>query len=985
MKKIEDYYKYLEQLKFQTENEQGLSPAFLQLLRSYGEERDFDIVPEVSLENGLRPDATIKNHLRLSIGYWEAKDLQDNLALEIDKKIRLGYPTDNIIFENTEDIVLIQNGKTIFNIKLSDKKNLDKLLNTFFDFEPPEIANFSKALEKFSEDVPKILQPIREKIKNENSKEFLNTFEEFFNLARIAISSNITKENIVEMLIQHILTKDIFMQIFHETDFHMENSISKTMNKLELALLGRGGRQKLLKPIKYYYSAIQTVFQQIDTLQEKQRFLIKLYEEFYKAYNPKGADKLGIVYTPLEIVDFMINSVDILLYKYFRKTLASEKVAILDPATGTGTFMTEIINFLPNQDLKRKYQNELFANEIAILPYYIANLNIEYIYFKKTGEYSEFENIAFGDTLKMYQKEIKSTTKGIQTFDFFEDDEFFENSQRIEKENKTDFTVIIGNPPYNANQQNENDNNKNEQYPILDRKIKETYVKKSSATNKANLYDMYLRFVRWATNRIGKSGIIAFVTNSNFIDAKALDGFRKTVFEEFTEIYVVDLGGNVRKGDKDENVFNIMVGVAIMFLVKRDSKDDCKLWYLKNPEIKKADKLKWLKENKTYLNDLNWKMIIPDQKGNWLNQTNNDWDELLPLGTKECKLGKIENAIFKLFSNGVVTARDEWVYDFDKTQLEKKVKYFITEYNKFVELWEKSDKSENIHDFIYSRNKTIKFTLFLERDVKSGKQLSFFKKNIYKSIYRPFIKKYTYFSKIITHSPYQQPKIFPKNNSENIVIGFDGRTLGILGAKYITDIHAVGDFQNFPFYYYLENGEKKENITDFALKKFVEKYGQVSKKDIFNYIYAVLHFPEYRKKYEINLKQDLPRIPFYDDFYKFAEVGKKLLDLHVNFENVQEYEINFEEMNFGEIEYSDFKSKSFLNFFPKKAFEYKLGNRSAIEWVIDGYKEKKIKDPVVREKFGKYNFPKNEVLSLLKKVTTVSLETLKLIESLEKK
>ena len=810
MKKIEFYYKHLEKLKFQTKNEQGLSPAFLNLLQDYAEERDFDIVPEVSLENGLRPDATIKNHLRLSIGYWEAKDLQDNLALEIDKKIKLGYPTDNIIFENTEDIVLIQNGKTIFNIKLSDKKNLDKLLNTFFDFEPPEIANFSKALEKFSEDVPKILQPIREKIKNENSKEFLNTFEEFFNLARIAISSNITKENIVEMLIQHILTKDIFMQIFHETDFHMENSISKTMNKLELALLGRGGRQKLLKPIKYYYSAIQTVFQQIDTLQEKQRFLIKLYEEFYKAYNPKGADKLGIVYTPLEIVDFMINSVDILLYKYFRKTLASEKVAILDPATGTGTFMTEIINFLPNQDLKRKYQNELFANEIAILPYYIANLNIEYIYFKKTGEYSEFENIAFGDTLKMYQKEIKSTTKGIQTFDFFEEDEFFENSQRIEKENKTDFTVIIGNPPYNANQQNENDNNKNEQYPILDRKIKETYVKKSSA-QKTKVYDMYSRFYRWATDRIGKSGIIAFITNSSFIDSKTFDGFRKTLFEEFTEIYVVDLGGNVRKNPKlsgtKNNVFGIQTGVAIMFLVKRDSKDDCKLWYL-NPfdELAtKQEKLKWLKENKTYLNDLNFEMIIPDKKGNWLNQTNNDWDELLPLGTKECKLGKIENAIFKLFSNGVVTARDEWVYDFDKTQLEKKVKYFITEYNKFVELWEKSDKSENIHDFIYSRKPTFKFILSLGKTLERGIKLKFSKKNIRNSIYRPFIKKNLYFANHLVFTLSQQPKIFPKNNSENIVISLNPNSnsdfFPILATKKIVDlaflVMGTGGTQNF--------------------------------------------------------------------------------------------------------------------------------------------------------------------------------------------
>ncbi len=977
MRHIENYYRHLERLKRETKNERGLSPAFLQLLQNYADEVGAVVVAEESLKNGLRPDGTVKNSLHLPIGYWEAKDPKDDLSEEIQKKLKIGYPTKNIIFENTEEIVLFQNGKVVFDIKLSEKEKLHQLLETFFNFEPPEIENFHKALGKFAEDVPSILKVIRKKIDNEKSEQFLKIFSEFHNLCKIHISEKIEKSDIVEMLIQHILTKDIFMKIFHDVDFHQENAISKTMNKLETALLGRKGRQNLLKPIEYYYSAIRRVFQNIDELEKKKQFLIRVYEEFYKAYNPKGADKLGIVYTPLEIVTFMVHSVDKLLYKHFGKTLASENVNILDPATGTGTFMSEIINFLPKRDLKRKFNSELFANEIAILPYYIANLSIEYSYFEKTGEYLKFENIVFGDTLKMYQNEIRK--RATKQMSFFDDEDFKENSERIERENETDFTVIIGNPPYNANQQNENDNNKNEVYPALDKRIKVTYVKNSSA-QKTKVYDMYSRFYRWATDRIEKSGIVAFVTNSSFIDSKTFDGFRKTVFEEFTEIYVLDLGGNVRKGERDGNVFDIMVGVAIFIGIKRDSKDKCKLWYLRVPENGKFEKLRWLKRNRDFINDLDWEMIIPDKRGNWLNQTNNDWDELLPMGTKECKLGKSENAIFRLFSNGVVTARDDWVYDFDRENLEKKIKYHISEYEKFRKNW----NGEDINEFVHSEN-SIKWTRHLKNQLKKGKKLEFSEDKIYKSLYRPFVKKELYFDFYLNEMQYQQPQIFPKNDSENVVINLNASSnsdfFPILGSLQIVDFAFLkmgnGGTQSFPLHTYTEK-TKTENITDFALSKFQKYYKNpnITKTDIFNYIYAVLHFPEYRKKYEINLKQDLPRIPFYTDFYKFANIGKKLLELHTNFENVEEYPIKFPENCI-------FGKKKFLELFPKKALEYKLGNRSAIEWVIDGYKEKKIRDENVRQHFGKYHFPKDEVLSLLKKVTTVSLETLKLIDELK--
>jgi len=1018
MKKIENYYKYLEKLKFQTDNEQGLSSAFLQLLQNYASEKNFIIIAEARLENGLRPDGTVRNDLRLPVGYWEAKDSKDNLAEEIAKKLKLGYPTNNIIFEDTENIVLIQNGETIFDTKLSDKEKLHEVIESFLDFEPPEIKNFTEALEKFAEDVPNIIEAIQEKIEKEASQEFKDAFNKFEINIRTFINDSISKSDIVEMLIQHILTEDIFSKVFQDFDYHKHNKLSLTLQKLESMLLGENNRKVFLRGIRYYYSALETLFLELDDYREKQNLLIVVYEEFYKALNPKKADTLGIVYTPLEIVDFMINTTDKLLKNYFQKELKDEKVAILDPATGTGTFTTQIIEYLPKEILDKKLDNEIFANEISLLPYYIANLNIEYLYFKRTGKLREFKNIVLGDTLnipteRMWKKgkELEKKAKNEEASLFFDnvktkpkDFGFRENYDRVKAERKTDFTVIIGNPPYNANQQNENDNNKNKTYEILDMLVKEDYVKTSSA-QKTKVYDMYSRFYRWGTDRINKKGMITFITNSSFIDSKTFDGFRKTVFKEFSEIYVIDLGGNVRKNPKlsgtRNNVFGIQTGVAIMILIKRRVTKSCKLWYL-NPfdELEhKTTKLDWLKDNcKTSISDLKFKEIIPDKKGNWLNQTENDWDDLLPMGTKECKLGKNENAIFKLFSLGVATNRDEWVYDFDKKNLEEKVRFFIQEYNNYIQLWENSDKSENIHNFIYSQNPSIKFTSELENYVKHTKKLEFLDSRIYKSLYRPFLNKSIYFADKITHRKYLQAQIFSQNDSENISIGVsNGSRLDFttMSSKSVVNLalFSLDPTQTFPLHIF-KDSNKVENITNFALEEFNKHYGfeikynlgtdsydevQISKLQIFNYIYAVLHFPEYRKKYEINLKQDLPRIPLYKDFDKFAGIGKQLLDLHTNFENAPEFEINF-----GNIEYSDFKSKSFLNFFPKDAFEYKLGNRSALEWVIDGYKEKKPKDPTIRESFDKYCFSdyKDEVLSLLKKITSVSLQTLILVKRL---
>jgi len=882
LREINSYYNRLEEYRHYSDNEQSIRDAFKLLLNSYAVDRDLLLISELAFNRANIPDGTIKDKFRFDFGYWEAKDSKDDLDFEIAKKLKKGYPSDNIIFEDSQRAVLYQNRELVLDIDMQNPDKLKELLDTFFAYEKPEILEFNRALEQFKNDIPNIIKPINIKIEfsYQNSAKFKKVYLEFLEICQNSIDENISRIDIFEMLLQHILTEDIFKVIFNDSDFHLHNNIAKKLNELESSLFDRAEKKNLFANIRYYYEAIKSHSLALSDYIEKQKFLNTLYENFYKAYNPKRADKLGIVYTPLEIVDFMIESTDSLLYKHFNKTLSSKGVKILDPATGTGTFLTRIIDKTPKQFLEHKFKNELFANEISILPYYIANLNLEYIYQQKMGNYSDFENISFTDTL-----ELNKNRKGQGDLFSFND----ENTERIDRQEASKIDIIIGNPPYNANQQSENDNNKNRTYSQIDARIKESYVKHSNA-QKTKVYDMYSRFYRWASDRIDE-GIISFITNSSFIDSKSFDGFRKSLFDEFNEIYIIDLGGNVRKNEQDGNVFDIMIGVAILILVKKPSLGKCKLNYFKPKVVGKIAKLEYLKNRK--FNEIDFEMITPDKRHNWLNQSDNDWEELIPIGTKECKADKKENAIFRLYSNGVVTARDEWVYDFNRKNLEKKVRFCVSEYKKYLTDF-KRDKSIDVNSFVHSKN-SIKWTRDLKKQLSNKKVIKFDKDKIYKSLYRPFVNKHLYFEKDLNEMQYQQNLIFPMAESDNLIIGTlslnSRQPFSSLISKFIIDTNFTGEpFQSFPLHTY-QNEQKIENITNFGLKAFQTHYKNesITKRDIFNYCYGVLHSPKYREKYEINLKQDLPRIPFYKNFDKFVEVGARLIELHSDFENIEEY------------------------------------------------------------------------------------------------
>ncbi len=905
---IESYYEELKRLiEFGgSANEQSTRRAFESCLTAYCLEHreQLVLVPELSTVRGVRPDGTVKDSLRLARGYWEAKDAADNLDDEIQSKLNSGYPRDNIIFEDTRTAVLYQNGGEALRVDMRRPGELHRLITRFLDYELPNIEEFRKALEQFKADLPEVLSNLRETIDQaeEDIAEFQNAAADFLHLCRTSIGPRVSEEDVREMLLQHILTKDIFLRVFREEQFHRENDIAQQLDKLEHSFFTGSLRRESIDRLKTYYGAIGRAADDIADYGEKQQFLKNIYEDFYKVYNPAAADVLGVVYTPNEVVDFMIRGTDDLLRKHFKRGLAARNVQILDPATGTGTFVTNLIKFLPDDCLERKYRDEIHANEVAILPYYIANLNIAYTYKEQTGKYLDFPNLCFVDTLDNMDWEGQGATGGgvVRQSSFDLGALSTDNWIRVQEQNQKRISVIIGNPPYNANQQNENDNNPNRAYWQVDLRISESYVKESTA-QKTKQYDMYKRFIRWASDRLDNDGIIAFVSNSAFLDSRQDDGFRKVVAQEFNELYVIDLKGNARtSGERRRreggNIFDdkIRVGVAVYFLVRSKEANGFKLFYNAIHDYAKSPaKAEYIRGKP--LEAFEFTDVTPDAKNVWLNQTDTDFESLIPVANKQTKLAKTaseEEAIFRLFSLGIISARSEWVWDSSRGALCKKMQAFIGTYERELERW----AAENLDPYEVGNwvDRSIKWTSELEAHLVKGNPLSFKSNHIERGLFRPFATKYCYYAPIVIHRQYQMPRIFPGGKSdENRVICFSGKSSSkpfqVMATTRLYEHDLLEKTQCLPLYRYTENGERVSNITDWGLRQFRESYGDdsISAEDLFAYTYATLHDPVYRESYAGDLRQEFPRLPFHDDFREFARLGQELLDLHIGFESVK--------------------------------------------------------------------------------------------------
>lgn len=992
-----------------TLNEQTIRPAFRQLLRDWARADDLVFLEELEYatpqKTKVYPDGTVLHDLRVPLGFWEAKDTKDDLDTEISKKLRAGYPQTNILFENSETAVLIQNREEVTRCAMTDTDALEKLLKLFFSYERPEIAEFRKAVEQFKADLPHVLDALRARIDEafDSNEGFREAADAFLAQAKRTINPAVAEADVREMLIQHILTEEIFSHVFNEGGFHRENNIAKALYGLEEKFFSGAVKRETLKALQPYYAAIRANAAQITAHAEKQTFLKVIYENFYKVYNPKAADRLGVVYTPNEIVRFMIDGADWLCQKHFGRSLIDRNVEILDPATGTGTFICELLEHFRGQPdkLAHKYREELHANEVAILPYYVANLNIEATYAAISGQFAEFPNLCFVDTLdNVAALGIRS---GHQHDLFGAMSE--ENVERIKRQNARKISVVIGNPPYNAWQENFNSRNPNRAYKRIDETIKDTYVLKGTAQNKNSVYDMYTRFFRWATDRLHDDGIVAFITNRNYIEKAAFDGFRRVVAEEFAEIWVMDLGGDVRANPKlsgtTHNVFGIQTGVSIAFCVRKRGKSGALIRYARRPEMERAeDKLAFLASAR--LSKLEMQTITPSKRHAWIDQTDNDWDELIPLCSKAAKAGKRgKNALFQLFSRGLGTYRDEWVYDTDPSVLASKVRYLI-------DVYERARMNDASGDF-----DTIKWDRELDKYRQRRIPIQFRYDSILSAAFRPFVRRHLYFDKHLNGMTYQLPDMF-RSIEEDMAIAFLGiassHELAVQAVNNVCDLGFLkqgnGGTQCVSRYRYTSSGERVDNITDWGLRRFKAHYGAdrkrpITKDAIFHYVYGVLHDPVYRETYAINLKRDLPRIPFYPDFWQWAAWGERLMDLHINYESVEPWPLERLDVPDEKAREADVAPKTILKAdtdngiirldaettlsgVPAAAWDYRLGNRSALHWILDQYKEKTPRDPTIREKFNTYRFAdyKEQVADLLMRVTRVSVETVAIVEAM---
>ena len=1012
-KPIKDYYDALDQFdQLGFTHETVVRSAFQSLLQHYGQKLKWTLVPEHSMTPLIRGARGVKNKrividgalidsFQLSHGYWEAKDIHDNLPIQVQRKFEAGYPRDNILFQTPKRAILWQNDQRVLDADLTDSTQLIETLQTFFSHRPQAYVEWETAVTQFKDKVPALGKGLAELIEKERgtSRQFATAFRVFHEKCCQSINPNLSEAAVEEMLIQHLLTERIFRTVFDNPDFTRRNVIANEIEKVIDALTSHSfSRDGFLRSLDRFYISIEDTARTVSDFSQKQGFLNTVYEQFFQGFSVKVADTHGVVYTPQPIVDFMVRSVEEILQTEFNRSLSDSGVHIIDPFVGTGNFIVRIMREIHKTALADKYQSELHCNEVMLLPYYIASMNIEHELFEATSTYQPFEGVCLVDTFELAED------RQLPLF-------ALENTHRVEDQKKAPMFVVIGNPPYNMGQVNENDNNKNRKYPTMDARGKDTYSQDSKATTKNKLSDPYVKAIRWASDRIGDEGIVAFVTNNSFLDGVAFDGMRKHLADDFNAIYILDLGGNVRKNPKlsgaTHNVFGIQVGVSINLFVKRRNNTNVqtKIFYARVDEFwRKEDKYRYL-DSKEYYRNIEWKLITPDHRYTWLTEgLHAEFETFIPMGSKTTKAAKAENgkAIFSLYSLGVATSRDMLAYSFDLNLLQECVRTFIEIYNSTVDRKKRHDPNAPVENFIDTNDPRIKWSHRVKESLKKLELSNYEDSHFRSALYRPFSQKYLYFDHFWNERRYQQHRIFPTLNSgtENRVIwlkvGQEWPMFALMINK-IPDLLPQGGSQCFPFYTYNENGSNcRENITDWALEQFRARYrnGTITKWDIFYYTYALLHHPAYRERYQVNLKRDLPHLPYAPDFWGFAKAGRQLGEIHIGYEDVDKYPIRkietpgkpldwrVEKMKLSrdktQIKYNDFLT---LDGIPAKAFDYRLGNRSALEWVIDQYRVKTDK------RSGIVNDPNREedpqyIVRLIGKVITVSLETVEIVKNL---
>ncbi|KWT61118.1 damage-inducible protein [Streptomyces albus subsp. albus] len=859
-------------------------------------------------------------------------------------------------------------------------------------------------------------------------------FQEFVAELRATINPGVSDSDAIDMLAQHIITKPVFDALFKDYAFTDHNPVSQAMQRM-LDVLDDTGLDAEAKTLEDFYHSVRVRAEGIDNHEGRQRVIVELYDKFFKTALPKTADALGIVYTPVEVVDFILRATEQALAKHLGRSLSDEGVHIIDPFTGTGTFPVRLLQsgLITPEDLARKYGKELHANEIVLLAYYIAAINIEAAYADLAGEqdaYAPFEGIVLADTFQL----AEGGAAMLDGMDVLEG-----NSERAKRQKSQPVMVVVGNPPYSVGQDSQNDDNQNVKYEMLDARIQETYAAQSTATNKNSLYDSYIRAIRWASDRVKDEGVVAFVSNGGYIDGNTADGLRKSLVGEFDAIYCYNLRGNQRTaGEQSRKEGGKIFGsgsrntVAILILVKsRESASGCALHYRDIGDyLSREDKLRIIGGQS--LDTVEWEHLQPNADGDWINQRDERFAGFQSIGEKDKSAAA--KAIFALYSSGLKTGRDFWVYNFSKERLAENVESMVDFYNEQVDDFEKqlaiggaAATAASVEKFINFDSKKFSWNRADKTNVARGTKYVFDTEREFVSSYRPFTRQHVVFDARLNDMVYRLPVMFPTPGHTNFGFYVTG-----MGSDKPFSVHAVdalpdlaywgsSNGQFFPRYTYrelaVEGGfdfgdgeayERVDNITDAALAGYCDAYqdASITKDDIFCYTYALLHSMEYRERFAADLKKSLPRIPKVRDFHGFAEAGRQLTDLHLGYEQAEPYKGVVETVTGdasatpaaelyrvtkmkipkvkGQTDRSTiiYNNRVTLTNIPEEAYRYQLGARSAIEWIIDRYQVKVDKASEIVNDPNDWSDDPRCIIDLLKRIVTVSLETMKIVDSL---
>ena len=898
--------------------------------------------------------------------------------------------------------------------------------------------------ENWAKDIADIANRHIEEIKILVKKpEIKPTFQEFVKALRSNLNQSINPSDAIEMLAEHMITKPVFDALFENYEFVKNNPVSQIMQDM-LEILNEKAIDKEQEILENFYLSVQERAKGIDNAEGKQKIIIELYEQFFKNALPKQVEKLGIVYTPVEVVDFIINSVNSVLVNRFNKCINDKGIHVLDPFTGTGTFIVQLLRsgLLSKDNLLYKYTNEIHANEIVLLAYYIAAINIEETFhdLSQSEDYVPFEGIVLTDTFAMTEKQKAKKASGADVLSYM----FAKNSARAEKQLKAPITVIIGNPPYSVGQKSGNDNNQNTSYEFLDQTIAETYVARSNSTLTRNAYDTYIKAFRWATDRIGDNGVIGFVTNGSFLDATALDGFRECLVEEFNYVYVYNLKGDQRtQGERSRREGGKIFGsgsrapIAITILVKKKGvKKERRIHYYEVEDyLSREQKLEKLKSHGS-MENVSWKTIVPNDNNDWINQRKQSYMNFTVIGDKSGS--NISSYFSDNYASGLLTNRDPWLYNYSEDVAKNNAYRMIEFYNQEKErIWKEIDdeyvpklgrlNKKAIEKIVteIKNNDThrISWSAGLVSSLAGKKEICSDSTRIVKVMYRPFCKKYLAYNRAIIERPSKWEKIYPENY-ENYVICISGtgskKGFSALITDCSQDLQLLANAQCYPLYMYdkrevdnltqislfddserqLYDYTRRFAISDDILNAFTEKYRKnISKEDIFYYVYAVLHDKYYVSTYAENLIKEMPRIPFLKGFDEYVKIGKELAELHLNYETIVDasslgLNVTIKNNNY-KVRKMSFKKSGkdvdrstiifnesiTINNIPERAYQYIVNGRSPMEWIMESYRIKTDQDSGIIDDPNTYGDDKY-IYNLLISSISISIKTLDIIDSM---